>query len=120
MKDRVRIMLGDQEIVKRYIGSRLVWEAVKKTTERLLLKIMQKKSLSAPPLLIIYTTNKNTPALLTPNKIQADDKQPINLDSSIALNVKADKLVLIFINNTSADLVKNYISNATVIKFYGE
>ena len=25
MKDRVRIMLGNQEIVKRYIGSRLVW-----------------------------------------------------------------------------------------------
>jgi hypothetical protein len=119
MKDRVRIMLGNQEIVKRYIGSRLVWEAVKKTTERLLLKIMQKKSLSSPPLLIIYTTNKNTPAVLTPNKIQADDKQPINLDSPI-VNVKADKLVLIFINNTSADLVKNYISNATVIKFYGE
>ena len=83
MKDRVRIMLGNQEIVKRYIGSRLVWEAVKKTTERLLLKIMQKKSLSSPPLLIIYTTNKNTPAVLTPNKIQADDKQPINLDSPI-------------------------------------
>lgn len=25
MKDRVRIMLGNQEIVKRYIGSSLVW-----------------------------------------------------------------------------------------------
>lgn len=28
MKDRVRIMLGSREIVKRYIGSRLVWESV--------------------------------------------------------------------------------------------
>lgn len=26
MKDRVRIMLGSREIVKRYIGDRLVWE----------------------------------------------------------------------------------------------
>ena len=25
MEDRTRIMLGDQEIVKRYIGDRLVW-----------------------------------------------------------------------------------------------
>ena len=28
MKDRVRIMLGSREIVKRYIGDRLVWESV--------------------------------------------------------------------------------------------
>lgn len=32
MKDRVRIMLGDQEIAKRYIGDRLVWESLKSVT----------------------------------------------------------------------------------------
>ena len=32
MKDRIRIMLGDQEIVKRYIGDRLVWESLKSVT----------------------------------------------------------------------------------------
>ncbi len=32
MKDRVRIMLGNQEIVKRYIGDRLVWEGLKSVT----------------------------------------------------------------------------------------
>ena len=28
MRDRVRIMLGNREIVKRYIGDRLVWEQI--------------------------------------------------------------------------------------------
>ena len=32
MRDRVRIMLGNQEIVKRYIGDRLVWEGLKSVT----------------------------------------------------------------------------------------
>ena len=32
MKDRVRIMLGSREIVKRYIGDRLVWESLKSVT----------------------------------------------------------------------------------------
>ena len=29
MRDRVRIMLGNREIVKRYIGDKLVWESLK-------------------------------------------------------------------------------------------
>lgn len=32
MRDRVRIMLGNQEIVKRYIGDRLVRESLKSVT----------------------------------------------------------------------------------------
>ena len=32
MRDRVKIMLGNQEIVKRYIGDRLVWESLKSVT----------------------------------------------------------------------------------------
>lgn len=32
MRDRVRIMLGSREIVKRYIGDRLVWEGLKSVT----------------------------------------------------------------------------------------
>lgn len=32
MRDRVRIMLGNREIVKRYIGDKLVWESLKSVT----------------------------------------------------------------------------------------
>lgn len=32
MRDRVSIMLGSREIVKRYIGDRLVWEGLKSVT----------------------------------------------------------------------------------------
>ena len=32
MRDRVRIMLGNREIAKRYIGDRLVWESLKSVT----------------------------------------------------------------------------------------
>ena len=120
MKDRVRIMLGNQEIVKRYIGSRLVWEAVKKTTERLLLTMRARKLFGFSVVLTIYTSNKNTPTLLTPKKIQADNKPPINSDSLIATNVKETEVVLIFKTEEKRKRVENYVLGATIIKFYGE
>lgn len=36
MKERVRIMLGNQEIVKRYLGNRLLWNSVPELFETLL------------------------------------------------------------------------------------
>jgi hypothetical protein len=120
MKDRVRIMLGNQEIVKRYIGSRLVWEAVKKTTERLLLTIRARKLWGSSSVLIINTSNTNTPTILKPKKIQADNKPPINLESLLVTNVKETGVVLIFATEDKKKRVENYVSGATIIKFYGE
>ena len=119
MKDRARIMLGDQEIVKRYIGSRLVWEAVKKTTERLLLTMRARKLSGFSVVLTIYTNNKNTPTFLTPKEIQADNKPPINFDYR-PTNVKENEVVLFFQTQDERKRVENYVSGATIIKLYGE
>ncbi len=36
MRDRVKIMLGNQEIVKRYLGKQLLWSSVPELFETLM------------------------------------------------------------------------------------
>ena len=79
MKDRIRIMLGNQEIVKRYIGDRLVWSG----GGEILLTI--EPSGSAGYKATISFSLENT--VITPNNfdykqiksMQADDKPPLSL-----------------------------------------
>lgn len=113
-------MLGNQEIVKRYIGSRLVWEAVKKTTERLLLTIRVSRLEQQVYYLTIYTNTHNTSTVVVCNKIQADNKPPMNLGDRYPATV-SDTAVRLWVSKSDQQKrVEDYLSNATVIKFYGE
>ena len=119
MRDRAKIIVNNREVGKRYLGSRLVWEAVKKTTERLLRTIRVRSLFGFSLVLTIYTSDKNTPTLLNFIKIQADNKPPIVLDIKVA-NVKENEVVLFLKNEDERKRVENYVRGATVVKFYGE
>ena len=120
MKDRIRIMLGSREIVKRYIGSRLVWEAVKKTTERLLLTIRVSRLEQQVYYLTIYTSIHNTSTVVVCNKIQADNKPPMNLGDGYPATV-SDTAVRLWVSKPDQQKrVEDYLSGATIVKLYEE
>lgn len=119
MAERLKIMIGNREVAKRYVGSKLVWEAVKKTTERLLLTIKVGKIDIDTSTLTIDTINKNKPAILKLEKIQADNKLPIILDTVIVANVTENQVDLFSQDIDTIQRIENYLSGATIIKFYG-
>ncbi len=121
MAERLKIMIGTKEVAKRFVGSKLVWEAVQKTTERLLLTVRVKALNGFSVMITINTYDKNTPMPLIPKKIQADNKPPLNFDSFVLVNVKTDAVVMIFSYSEDArKRVEDYLSGATIVKFYGE
>ena len=118
MKDRVRIMLGNQEIVKRYIGSSLVWSG-----EGEILLAIEPSGSSAYKATISFSL-KN--ALIIPNNfdykqiksIQADDKPPLSLPEISYLYNEGKYFEIAFVGDDSiGEKIEKYTKKAKIIKF---
>ena len=118
MKDRTRIMLGDQEIVKRYIGDRLVWSG----GGEILLTI--EPSGSSGYKATISFSLKNT--LIIPNNfdykqiksMQADDRPPLSLPRISRLYNEGKYLEITFVGDDSiGGKIEKYTKKAKKIKF---
>jgi hypothetical protein len=107
MKDRVRIMLGNQEIVKRYIGDRLVWN-----NHPLLLEL-KNTSISQ------YWGGYVIP--LRNNKVNVSDIRYVSVNDSKLIPTPESDISLY--NGTSIYIaireLRDYIGQADV-RFYGE
>lgn len=105
MRDRVRIMLGSREIVKRYIGDRLVWE-------------------SGPPLLLEVLNTRMWQYWggynidIKGNDIEVTDIRYVQLNNGELIEIKADMYTRGVIYLTGAHL-REYIGTVNV-KFYGK
>ena len=118
MKDRIRIMLGNQEIVKRYIGDRLVWSG----GGEILLTI--EPSGSSGFKATISFSLKNT--VITPNNfdykqikyMQADDKPPLSLPEISYLYNEGKYFEIAFVGDDSiGEKIEKYTKKAKIIKF---
>ena len=118
MKDRVRIMLGNQEIVKRYIGSSLVWSG-----EGEILLAIEPSDSSAYKATISFSL-KN--ALIIPNNfdykqiksIQADDKPPLSLPEISYFYNEREYFEITFVgDNSIGRKIEGYVIKAKKIKF---
>lgn len=118
MKDRIRIMLGNQEIVKRYIGDRLVWSG----GGEILLTI--EPSGSAGYKATISFSLENT--VITPNNfdykqiksMQADDKPPLSLPEISYLYNEGNYFEIAFVGDDSiGEKIEKYTKKAKIIKF---
>lgn len=118
MKDRIRIMLGNQEIVKRYIGSRLVWSG----GGEILLEIEPYNSSSYKA--TISFSLKNT--LIIPKNfdykqiksMQADDKPLLSLPGISYLYNDGYYFEITFVGDDSiGEKIEKYTKNAKKIKF---
>lgn len=107
MRDRVKIMLGNQEIVKRYIGDRLVWNS-----HPLLLEL---KNTS------IYQYWGGYVIPLGNNKVNVSDIRYVSVNDSELLPTPKSDISLY--NGTSIYTtirkIRDYIGQADV-RFYGE
>lgn len=118
MKDRTRIMLGDQEIVKRYIGSRLVWSG----GGEILLTIEPTGSSGFKATISFSLEN----TVITPNNfdykqiksMQADDKPPLSLPEISYLYNEGKYFEIAFVGDDSiGEKIEKYTKKAKIIKF---
>lgn len=105
MKDRVRIILGSREIVKRYIGDRLVWES----GPSLLLEVLNTRMWQ-------YWGGYNID--IKGNDIKVTDIRYVQLNNGKLTRIKADMYNQGVIYLTGTNL-RDYIGTVNV-KFYGE
>lgn len=116
MRDRVSIMLGNREIVKRYIGDRLVWE---KTTSLLYSDTLTISKETNSPVIYFYPfSNLNGRNI---QKVEINGHTPSNVriqansDSSIEVTfINYGELLTFWRDELNQDNRYNVLFNANV------
>lgn len=96
MRDRAKIIVNNREIKKRYLGSRLVWEA-----ELTLRLIFQKDNVTINPFFISYLLevgNNNIPENSVTH-IQINNKEIFKLKTEKLIKPPQSPTVLLFSDN---------------------
>ena len=122
MRDRAKILVGNREVAKRYIGSSLVWE----NNSSLILEFEYKSSIYFLGEMSItakdYIVNTQNASLTDIKYIQSDKKTPLSLSVFEYININGKDLNFKFksSNDSIYNNIKKYIDGAVTIKFYSK
>jgi len=122
MRDRAKILVGNREVAKRYIGSRLVWE----NNSSLILEFEYKNSIYFLGEMSItakdYIVNTQNASLTDIKYIQSDKKTPLSLSVFEYININGKDLNFKFKSSNDAiyNNIKKYLDGAVTIKFYSK
>ena len=122
MRDRTKILVGDREVAKRYIGSTLVWE----NNSSLILEFEYKSSIYFLGEMSItakdYIVNTQNASLTDIKYIQSDKKTPLSLSVFEYININGKDLNFKFKSSNDAiyNNIKKYLDGAVTIKFYSK
>lgn len=122
MRDRAKILVGNREVAKRYIGSRLVWE----NNSSLILEFEYKSSIYFLGEMSItakdYIANTQNASLTDIKYIQSDKKTPLSLSVFEYININGKDLNFKFKSSNDAiyNNIKKYLDGAVTIKFYSK
>lgn len=122
MRDRAKIFVGDREVAKRYIGSRLVWE----NNSSLILEFEYKSSIYFLGEMSItakdYIVNTQNASLTDIKYIQSDKKTPLSLSVFEYININGKDLNFKFKSSNDAiyNNIKKYLDGTVTIKFYSK
>ena len=122
MRDRAKILVGNREVAKRYIGSRLVWE----NNSSLILEFEYKSSIYFLGEMSItakdYIVNTQNASLTDIKYIQSDKKTPLSLSVFEYININGKDLNFKFKSSNDAiyNNIKKYLDGAVTIKFYSK
>ena len=122
MRDRAKILVGNREVAKRYIGDRLVWE----NNSSLILEFEYKSSIYFLGEMSItakdYIVNTQNASLTDIKYIQSDKKTPLSLSVFEYININGKDLNFKFKSSNDAiyNNIKKYLDGAVTIKFYSK
>ena len=122
MRDRAKILVGNREVAKRYIGSSLVWE----NNSSLILEFEYKSSIYFLGEMSItakdYIANTQNASLTDIKYIQSDKKTPLSLSVFEYININGKDLNFKFKSSNDAiyNNIKKYLDGAVIIKFYSK
>lgn len=122
MRDRAKILVGNREVAKRYIGSSLVWE----NNSSLILEFEYKSSIYFLGEMSItakdYIVNTQNASLTDIKYIQSDKKTPLSLSVFEYININGKDLNFKFKSSNDAiyNNIKKYLDGAVTIKFYSK
>ncbi len=122
MRDRAKILVGNREVAKRYIGNSLVWE----NNSSLILEFKYKSSIYFLGEMSItakdYIVNTQNASLTDIKYIQSDKKTPLSLSVFEYININGKDLNFKFKSSNDAiyNNIKKYLDGAVTIKFYSK